>query len=115
MRIITIVNQKGGCGKTTTAVNLSAALARGGLRTLLVDLDPQSHCAVGLGVPEAKIDLELRIEKEITACLVLINTQWRRSLIEHLPHSSEQPKNSNLQGLKSFLNNAHVTHLQNDH
>ncbi len=59
MRIITIVNQKGGCGKTTTAVNLSAALARGGLRTLLVDLDPQSHCAVGLGVPESKIDLDI--------------------------------------------------------
>jgi chromosome partitioning protein len=59
VRIITIVNQKGGCGKTTTAVNLSAALARGGLRTLLVDLDPQSHCAVGLGVPEAKIDLDI--------------------------------------------------------
>ncbi|MBY0111692.1 MAG: AAA family ATPase [Phycisphaerales bacterium] len=59
VRIITIVNQKGGCGKTTTAVNLSAALARGGLRTLLVDLDPQSHCAVGLGVPESKIDLDI--------------------------------------------------------
>lgn len=59
MRIITVINQKGGCGKTTTAINLAAAMARGGLRSLLVDLDPQSHCAVGLGIPEARIDLDI--------------------------------------------------------
>lgn len=51
MRTIAIVNQKGGCGKTTTAVSLAAVFARRGKRTLLVDLDPQSHCALGLGVP----------------------------------------------------------------
>ncbi len=55
MRTIAVVNQKGGCGKTTTAINLSAVFARRGLRTLLVDMDPQSHCAVGLGVPEKQI------------------------------------------------------------
>jgi chromosome partitioning protein len=56
MRTIAIVNQKGGCGKTTTAINLSAVLARRGRRTLLVDMDPQSHCAAGLGVPEQRIE-----------------------------------------------------------
>lgn len=55
MRTCAIVNQKGGCGKTTTAINLAAVFAHRGLRTLLVDMDPQSHCAVGLGVPEQQI------------------------------------------------------------
>jgi len=49
MRIITIANQKGGCGKTTTSVNLAAAFAEKGKRSLVVDLDPQGHTTIGLG------------------------------------------------------------------
>jgi len=56
MRIMAVVNQKGGCGKTTVAINLANALAEAGQRTLLVDMDPQSHCAVGLAVPEDQIE-----------------------------------------------------------
>ncbi len=59
VRTFTVINQKGGCGKTTTAINLSAAFARAGCRTLLVDLDPQSHCAAGLGIPEDRLDLDV--------------------------------------------------------
>lgn len=56
MRVIAIVNQKGGCGKTTVSVNLASAVAQLGYKTLLVDMDPQSHCAVGLAVPEEQIE-----------------------------------------------------------
>ena len=56
MKTIAVVNQKGGCGKTTVSINLSSALAEAGQKVLLVDMDPQSHCAVGLAVPEEQIE-----------------------------------------------------------
>ncbi|GIK19094.1 MAG: ParA family protein [Leptolyngbya sp. PLA2] len=55
-RVVALMNQKGGVGKTTTAVNLSAALARTGLRTLLIDLDPQAHATLHLGVDPRTLD-----------------------------------------------------------
>ncbi len=59
MRTITVANQKGGCGKTTVAINLAASIAREGRRVLLVDLDPQGHCALGMAVPDEQIDLSI--------------------------------------------------------
>lgn len=59
MRTIAIVNQKGGCGKTTTAVNLAGALAADGARVLVVDVDPQAHATLALGVDPEGIDENL--------------------------------------------------------
>ena len=70
MKIISVVNQKGGCGKTITAVNLAAALAIRNHKVLLVDLDGQAHATYALG---AKSDstitdlLELAIENKLTS------------------------------------------------
>ena len=54
-KIISVVNQKGGVGKTTTAVNLTAALTEAGMRVLLCDFDPQANGSSGLGVDKRKL------------------------------------------------------------
>jgi chromosome partitioning protein len=59
MRVIAIVNQKGGCGKTTTAVNLAGCLAANGARVLLVDLDPQAHATLAFGIDPETLERNL--------------------------------------------------------
>ncbi len=59
MRTIAIVNQKGGCGKTTTTVNLGGCLEAEGARVLVVDMDPQAHASIALGVDPETLDENL--------------------------------------------------------
>ena len=82
MRTIAVVNQKGGCGKTTVAINLASALAEIGRKTLLVDMDPQSHCAVGLAVPEEQIEqsiYDVLISKSRNEPIKLTEILWQIS------------------------------------
>jgi len=100
---ITIANQKGGCGKTTVAINLAASLARECRRTVLVDLDPQGHCALGMAVPEEQIDLSIydcllrQVEGEP---IELTRVTWQIA-----PNLDLAPSRSNLSALEPRLSN----------
>jgi len=81
MRTIVLANQKGGCGKTTTAVNLAVALAEKSKRMLLVDLDPQGHSTIGLGYDPDKLTTTIYdglMKAQIAISSVIVDTKIER-------------------------------------
>ena len=84
-KIIAVVNQKGGVGKTTTAVNLTAALHDLGLRTLLCDFDPQANATSGLGVDKRKIKHSVYdvVINDVPAKQAIVQTKFGDVLPSH--------------------------------
>lgn len=87
-RIYTLVNQKGGVGKTTTAINMAAFLAKMGQRVLVVDLDPQANATACLGVDKRAVQgstYDALLNSEIPAASVLYNDRLQLSLLPSSP------------------------------
>ncbi len=103
MRTIAIINQKGGCGKTTVSINLAAVMASMGRKTLLVDMDPQSHCALGLAVPEAQLERSIgdMLRAGLDGTLAFGDTVWQISRSLDL-----SPSTMSLAGIEAELSTA---------
>lgn len=98
-RRIALINQKGGVGKTTTTVNLGAALAASGLRVLMIDLDPQAHLTLSLGINPEELELsiyDLFTDNAVSAAQVV-------QIVDGCDRLGVLPADTNLAGIESEL------------
>ncbi len=96
-KIVAVFNQKGGVGKTTTVVNLAAALGQKGKKTLLIDVDPQGNSTSGVGVDKSEVEYSTydMLINSVSARAILIETQFKNLSI--------LPANMNLAGAEIEL------------
>ena len=100
-KIISIVNQKGGVGKTTTAINLAAALAATGYKILIIDMDPQGNATTGLGIDKNNC------RAHVYDALVSEDTDIKSCIVDTIiPNLYLMPANSHLASLEKTLLNA---------
>ena len=97
-RIIAIANQKGGVGKTTTSINLSACLAEAGKKTLVIDLDPQGNCTSGFGIDKSEMENTV-YELMLDECSI----KESMTKVENIDNLSLIPSNVNLAGAEIEL------------
>ena len=97
MTTLVIANQKGGVGKTTTALNLAASLSAASRKVLLIDLDPQGNLSTGIGISE--IEREISVYDVITKDISLNKT----ILSTKIPNLKIVPSNPNLSGIEFEL------------
>ena len=97
-RIIAIANQKGGVGKTTTSINLSACLAEAGKKTLVIDVDPQGNCTSGFGIDKSEMENTV-YELMLDECSI----KESMTKVENIDNLSLIPSNVNLAGAEIEL------------
>lgn len=118
--VYAFVNQKGGCGKTTTAVNLAGALAARGDRVLLVDLDPQAHATMGLGCAPDRPTVADVLFGEAPLAEAVVPTEGHITLLPSEPRLAEFEEAADRtihpeQRLRSALLEAHAAGTTFDH